>query len=89
MQQLTIIFSTIALKAVSSYVQRSNSCALPCLPIQITEFAVLRLNFGGVELGMVGQNILPPLLLIELFQVDQDALLILCVSGHEHAAFVF
>lgn len=50
---------------------------MPCLPIEVTELTVLWLNLGGVDLGVVGEDILPPLLLIELLQVNEDALLVL------------
>jgi hypothetical protein len=49
----------------------------PCFKVEIAELAVLRLDFPSVDLGMVGQDVLPPGLLVELLKMDEDYLLIL------------
>ena len=55
----------------------SLECPLPGLSVQVAEFAILGLDFRGIELRMVGEYVLPPLLLVELFKMDENNLLIL------------
>lgn len=50
---------------------------IPCLAIQVAEFAVLRLDLRGVDFGMMRQNVLPPLLLVQFLKVDVHRFLIL------------
>lgn len=42
----------------------------PCLAIEITEFAVLRLDLPRVDLGMVSKDVLPPLYLVHFLEVE-------------------
>lgn len=44
----------------------------PCLAIEITEFAVLRLDLPRIDLGMVSKNILPPLHLVHFLEMKLD-----------------
>lgn len=56
------------------------SCAeqhTPRLSIQVAEFAVLWLDLCGVDLWMMREDVLPPRLLVYLFEVDVDELLVL------------
>lgn len=39
---------------------------LPSFTVEVTELAVFRHNLLGVNLGMVREDVLPPLLLVEL-----------------------
>lgn len=50
---------------------------VPCLAIKVTEFAVLRLDLGRIDLRMMCEDILPPLLLVQLLQVDMNGFLVL------------
>jgi hypothetical protein len=52
----------------------------PCLAIKVAQLAVLWLNLGGVDLWMMGEHVLPPLLLIQFLEVDKDRFLVLCVD---------
>ena len=83
---LTIIFSTIALPRC----EWSASCGIynaPCLPVQITELAALGLDLGGIELGVMGEYVLPPLLLVQLLEMNQDDLLVLCNHTVRHIMY--
>ena len=51
--------------------------SVPGLSVEVTELAILRLDLGGVDLGVVREYVLPPLLLIELLQVNEYVLLVL------------
>ena len=50
---------------------------VPCFTVEIAELAVLRLDLGRVDLGMMREDVLPPLLLVEFLQMHKDYLLIL------------
>ena len=52
---------------------------MPSLSVQITQLTVFRLDFGGIDLGMMGEHVLPPLLLIEFLQMNENTLLVLCM----------
>ena len=57
----------------------SLECPLPGLSVQVAELAILGLDFRGIELRMVGEYVLPPLLLIEFLQMNENTLLVLCM----------
>ena len=42
------------------------------LSIQVAEFAVLRLDLGGIDFRMMRQYIFPPRHLVYFFQVNQQ-----------------
>lgn len=50
---------------------------LPRLPIQITQLAISGFDFAGIDFRVMCKDILPPLLLVELFKVHEDSLVIL------------
>lgn len=54
---------------------RRNS---PCFTIQIAKFAIPWLDLSGIDLGVMRQYILPPLLFIELLEMNMNSLLIFC-----------
>lgn len=49
---------------------------IPRFPIEVTQFTVFRLYFGGIQLGVMSEYILPPLLLVDFFKVDMYCLLV-------------
>lgn len=75
---LTIIFSTIPLqyqvRCKGDHSQLSESS--PGFPIKIAKFAIRGLDFPRIDLGMMCQYILPPLLLIQLLHMDENSLVI-------------
>ena len=50
---------------------------LPGLSVEVTKFTVLRYDLLGIDLRMVGENMCPPLLLVNFLEVYLDFLLIL------------
>ena len=70
-QGRTIIFSTIPLKIVVKYSDTQDWIGIdrPCLAIKIAEFAILRLYFPCIDLGMVSKYILPPLYLVHFLEM--------------------
>lgn len=52
--------------------------AAPCFSVQVAELAVLRCDLGRINLGVVCQDVLPPLLLIDLLEMNVNRLLVLC-----------
>ena len=50
---------------------------LPSLSIEVTKLTVLRYDLLGIDLRMVGENMCPPLLLVNFLEVYLDFLLIL------------
>ena len=48
----------------------------PRLTVQIAQLRVFRLDLGGVDGGVVGEDVWPPFHLILLLEVDFDALLV-------------
>ena len=50
---------------------------IPHLAIQIAQLTVLRYDLLGIDLRMVGENMCPPLLLVNFLEVYLDFLLIL------------
>ncbi len=50
---------------------------VPCFAVEVTELAVLGHDLAGVDLGVVGEDVLPPLLLVHFFKVNVYCLLVL------------
>jgi hypothetical protein len=78
----TIIFSTMPLNFAQSEIK---SCGgeysfSPCLPVQVAQFAIRRLDLSRVDLWVVGQYIFPPLLIVQFLQVDHNILLVVWCS---------
>lgn len=46
----------------------------PRLAVQVAELAALRLDLGGVDLGGTGDDMCPPLHLVDLVEMDADLL---------------
>ena len=55
--------------------KKRQSCA-PRIAVEISQLAVLGMDLGGVDLGVVGEDVLPPLLLVELLEVEVHGLLV-------------
>lgn len=55
----------------------------PCFSVKIAELAVLRLDLPSVDLRVMLENVLPPLLLVHLFQVNEHDFLIFCSGQGE------
>lgn len=49
----------------------------PCFAVEVAELAVLGHDLAGVNLGVVGEDVLPPLLLVHLLQMNAYGLLVL------------
>lgn len=49
----------------------------PCFAVEVPELAVLRYDLPSVDLRVVGEDVLPPLLLVHLLQMDAYSLLVL------------
>lgn len=56
---------------------RCRTEGLPGLVIKITEFAIGRFDFLGVDFGVVSENVLPPSLIIYLLEMDKNTFVIL------------
>ena len=55
----------------------TGNYSVPGLSVEVTELAILWLDLRCVELGVMSEYIFPPLLLIELLQVNEHVLLVL------------
>ena len=55
----------------------TDNYSVPGLPVEVTELAILRLDLRCIELGVMREYVLPPLLLVELLQVNEYVLLVL------------
>ena len=55
----------------------TGNYSVPGLSVEVTELAIFRLDLRRVELGVMREYVLPPLLLFELLQVNEYGLLVL------------
>lgn len=53
---------------------------MPRISIQVTKLAILRLDLRRVDLGVVREDVLPPLLRIQLLEVNVHSFLVICKS---------
>lgn len=49
----------------------------PGLSVKIAELAVLRFDLSGIDLGMMGKDVLPPLVLVHFLEMDMNGLIVL------------
>ena len=56
---------------------RYRTEGLPSFIIKITKFAIGWFDFLGVDFGVMSENILPPSLIVYLFQMDVNTFVIL------------
>lgn len=79
----TIIFSTIPLcdRRVSVTFTRSSFGNTPSFTIKVTELAILRLDLTDIDFRVVGEDVLPPILLVHLLEMNMNGLLILCTKN--------
>jgi hypothetical protein len=58
---------------------------LPSFSIQITQFAIIGSDLARIDLGMMSENVLPPLPFVNFLEVNVKKFLILCDQGSLHA----
>ena len=56
---------------------RYRTEGLPSFIIKITKFAIGWFDFLGVDFGVMSENILPPSLIVYLFQMDVNTFVVL------------
>jgi hypothetical protein len=75
----TIIFSTIPLcdSGVSIALIDSSFKNRPRFTIKIAELAVFRLDLADIDFRMMSEDVLPPILLVQLLEMNMNSLLVL------------